>query len=421
MKKQQFLSNVVLGKFVQGGQCLAESDQGKKAFVWGGLPGEVVDINIVKKKRSYLEGIVTHIHEPSNDRVLPKEPLSYISTSPWQIVSFGAENRFKQAVLRETFEREGVRSIKWSNFYCGKDEYGYRNKMEIGFWGDDQGLYLAHYRRGSHGKQIVDDNALVASSINRAARDVRDELQKLEIWAGKLKTLVLRCNQNDIVVGALFIKEKIDMTAFELPKSLQGLDIYYSEPKSPASVPTKKVYSFGDIRLQDTIGGINITYDVLSFFQVNVPTFEMALIHIKKVLGDKKSIDLYSGVGTIGISVGSNTLIEVDRNNCTYAEKNSKDSNIKVVCTSSEKALDYILGDETVIIDPPRAGLHKKLTEKLAEVRPPQIIYLSCNPSTQARDVKMLESTYKVVYAQGYNFFPKTPHIESLIVLERIA
>lgn len=420
MSKKNQQSLVRLDKFVHGGQCLAVSEQGKKVFVWGGLPGEIVDIEVVNKKRSYLEGVVTKVHKPSSDRILPKEPLSFISTSPWQIVSFEAENIFKQAILKETFEREGLSSIKWSDFYSGVEEFGYRNKIEIGFWGDEQGLHLAHYKRASHGKQIVEYNSLARDCINQAARDVRDELKKLEIWAGKLKTLVLRCNQADQVVGALFMKEELDMAAFKLPNSLLGLDIYFSDPKSPASVPTKKLYSFGDITLVDSISGINITYDVLSFFQVNLPVFEVALVKIKKILKEDNSIDLYSGVGTIGVVSGSSKLIEADENNCKYAVINSKGTDTEVISTTSEKALDNITQHEAVIFDPPRAGLHRKLIERLAEVRPPQIVYLSCNPVTQARDVKMLESTHKIVYAQGFNFFPKTPHIESLLVLERI-
>jgi 23S rRNA (uracil1939-C5)-methyltransferase len=85
----------------------------------------------------------------------------------------------------------------------------------------------------------------------------------------------------------------------------------------------------------------------------------------------------------------------------------------------SEKALDYITADATVIVDPPRAGLHTAVTERLLAVRPPRVVYLSCNPVTQARDVSLLLDAYKIAGQRGYNFFPRTPHIEHLIVLER--
>jgi 23S rRNA (uracil1939-C5)-methyltransferase len=253
-----------------------------------------------------------------------------------------------------------------------------------------------------------------------AARDLRDELNKLEIWGGKLKTVVLRASEAEEVVAALFIKEELDMSSFKLPASLKGLDIYYSNPKSPASVASKKLYSFGDIKLNDKILGINITYDVMSFFQVNIPVFELALEQIKLALNNKSSVDVYSGVGTIGIVVGSSALVETDKSNVEMAKLNASEINIDVVEASAEDALKYIVEDKVLIVDPPRAGLHRSVVDKIAEVRPTQIIYLSCNPSTQARDVKLLENQYKVSYAQGFNFFPRTPHIESLIVLERL-
>ena len=287
----------------------------------------------------------------------------------------------------------------------------------MGFWGDENGLHLANYVRGTHGKAIVQGSALAVECINKAAQDIRSELNKLEIWGGKLKTVVLRASEAQEVVGALFVKEELDMSNFVLPASLKGIDIYYSNPKSPASVASKKLYSFGDITLADTILGKNITYDVLSFFQVNIPVFEQTLKTIKKLVKSKNIVDMYSGVGTIGITVGATTLVESDNNNIAMAQKNAGKA-VKVVHATSETALEYITPDATMIVDPPRAGLHKSVIDKIAEVRPLQIVYLSCNPSTQARDIKLLEEHYKIIYAQGFNFFPRTPHIESLIVLE---
>jgi 23S rRNA (uracil1939-C5)-methyltransferase len=417
-KKQIIVENIKLEKFVHGGQAIGQINEGKKVLVWGGLPGEIVDVQITKKKSSFLEGVVVQVHKASPHRIEPREPLSYLSTSPWQILGFGAENEAKQGILAETFEREGISDIAWGDFYAAADEYGYRNKQEYGFWGDDDGLHIAHYIRGTHGKQKVQGSALATESINKAAIAVRNELNRLNIWGGDIKTILLRTNNQKMVAGALFIKKEQDMSKFILPKELKGLDIYYSNPQSPASVPSKKLYSFGDIKLVDTIMGKNIIYDVLSFFQVNIPVFSVALRDIKTALGNNASIDMYSGVGTIGIAVGADKLVESDGFSVEMAKLNAQSTNAQVIHASSETALEHITGKETLIVDPPRAGLHKDVIHRIAEVRPPQIIYLSCNPSTQARDVTMLREQYKISFAQGYNFFPRTPHIESLIVLE---
>lgn len=431
--KQSVLENIRLGKLVHGGQAIAEAPNGKKLFVWGGLSGELVDVRIIKKKSSYLEGIVTEVHEQSPDRIDPKEPDSFLSTSPWQIMSFKAENVAKKAILEEAFTREGIKDIKWGDFVSNDVEFGYRNKMEMGFWGDGEGLHLAHYVRGTSGKQIVDGSSLALECINDSARKIRDELQRLEVWAGNLKTVSLRASHNREVVSALFVKEKLDMSDFKLPKGLKGIDIYYSDPKSPVSVPTKKLYSFGDINLSDMVMGINITYDVMSFFQVNLPIFESALKSIKSAtinnparakklsegVAGPNIVDMYSGVGTIGLAIGADTLVESDKSNIVMAKKNVGGLQIEVVHATSENAVEYIDGKRVLIVDPPRSGLHKRVVDRILEVEPPLVIYLSCNPSTQARDVKYLTEKYKIRSAEGYNFFPRTPHVESLVVLDR--
>lgn len=378
----------------------------------------MVNVQVTKKKKSYVEGIITEVIESSSERIEPKEPKSYLSTSPWQIMTYDTENSAKQDIIEETFIREGILNVKWGQLITEDQQFGYRNKMEMGFWGDDDGLHLAHYVRGTHGKQIVQGSALAKECINECAQGICDELNRLSIWGGKLKTVVLRCSQAGETVAALYVKEELDFSDLKLPEGLKGMEVYYSNPQSPASVPTKKLYSFGDIKLVDSISGINITYDVMSFFQVNIPMFEKALNSIKKHLKTGSIIDLYSGVGTIGLAVGATTLVESDKNNIAMAKLNSEGTDTKVIHDSSERVLESITSKDVVIVDPPRAGLHKDVVAKFAEVGPQQIIYLSCNPATQARDVKLLEEQYKITIAQGFNFFPRTPHIESLIVLE---
>jgi 23S rRNA (uracil1939-C5)-methyltransferase len=128
-------------------------------------------------------------------------------------------------------------------------------------------------------------------------------------------------------------------------------------------------------------------------------------------------------VGSIGLTIGgSNTvLVEVDENAFREMERNIKlqkrEDTTTPVLAPSEKALDYIQSDATIIVDPPRVGLHQAVVDKLLDVVPPRIIYLSCNPVTQARDVELLKEKYEITAHQGYNYFPRTPHIEHLVVL----
>lgn len=169
--------------------------------------------------------------------------------------------------------------------------------------------------------------------------------------------------------------------------------------------------------MRDSLLGNPMAYGPVGFFQVNIPVFEKALTKIKDVIGGELSIDMYSGVGSIGIPVGSRALIELDPVNVTMARKNSKD--IEVIQASSESALEFITGQEIVILDPPRAGLHQAVVDRLLEVQPQTICYLSCNPATQARDISLLQSVYEISDMTVYNFFPHTPHIESLAILRK--
>lgn len=175
--------------------------------------------------------------------------------------------------------------------------------------------------------------------------------------------------------------------------------------------------------LTDTLLGQHFTYDVDSFFQVNLPIFEQALQRIKDHAQTDELVDMYAGVGSIGLSVASKaaTLVELDPATAAMARVNAQASKVKteVVEASTEKVLEYIPSDKTVIFDPPRAGLHDKVVARTLEVQPPQIIYLSCNPATHARDLAKLQENYDITYFEAFNFFPHTPHIETLAVLQR--
>ena len=411
---------VEIEKLVHGGQGLGTLVDGRKVFVWGALPGEKVRVRIIKAKRSFAEAIAEEILQPSPERIEPRE-ANYLATSPWQILPFDAENRYKKAIVDELFTHEHVALPDFGITSAG-GEWHYRNKMEYSFWGDDDGLHLALHNRGSHHKTIVQGSELALAAVDKAAQAVVAELQKRTPRAGDLKTIVVRCNQAGEAVASLFVKlEKF--APLELPTGVKGLRVYHSNPKSPASVPTKLLQELGDATLTDQLLGKSFTYDVDSFFQVNLPIFEQALQSIKDHAQADELVDMYAGVGAIGLSVASKAveLVELDPATAAMARVNAAADNAQatVIETSTEKALEYIVGDKPVIFDPPRAGLHDKVAQRVLEVKPPKILYLSCNPATQARDLAKLHEAYNIDYFEAFNFFPRTPHIETLAVLTR--
>jgi len=415
------MQEVVIEKLVHGGQGLGVLPDGRKVFVWGALPGEKVLVRIIKRKRSYAEAIAEEIVEPSPLRQLPRES-NYLATSPWQILPFDAENDYKKRIVEELFTQAHIALPDFVMTTAG-DDWHYRNKMEYSFWGDDDGLHLALHNRGSHQKTIVRGSELAMPALDKAARAVLAELQRLEVRAGDLKTVIVRCSQDGQAAASLFVKPETFDT-LRLPPEVKGLRVYHSNPKSPASVPTKLLDEYGDVTLHDTLQGRDFIYDVDSFFQVNLQIFDQALARVKTYFADQQEIvDMYAGTGSIGLSVASRTvdLIELDPATVAMARVNAEKSPVEanVIEASTEKVLEYIVSDIPVIFDPPRAGLHDKVVARTLEALPPKVVYLSCNPATQARDLEKLCERYDIKSFEAFNFFPHTPHIETLAILER--
>ena len=415
-RKEPVFKEIVIEKLVHGGQGIGVIDDGRKAFIWNALPGETVSARLTKQKKDFVEGVAEEILHPAEERITPRESM-YLATSPWQNMTLDAEHDAMKQIVRETFEREGVALSKFEVVSDGK-EFEYRNKIEFSFFGDDEGLHYAFYNRGTHHKQIINSSALAMPVINDVAQAFLQELNKNNVRAGDLKSVIFRCTQAGEVVGALFVKPT-EFPKLSLSDGLRGLRVYHSNPKSPASVATKLLFEIGETALSDRLLGEELCYDVTGFFQVNLPVFDLALRRIDYFTGGAKNkIDMYAGVGSIGIPIGmTNTLVELDPANVAMARKNVSYRPIEVVQASTEEALEYITNDTALIVDPPRSGLHKDVIARIREVQPIQVCYLSCNPATQARDTALLSDLYKIRAFDCYNFFPRTPHIETLIIL----
>ncbi|MDX2776074.1 TRAM domain-containing protein [Streptomyces caniscabiei] len=428
--KQPVFKTLILDKIVGGGQTLGQLDYGKKAFVWGGLPGEKVEIQVTKKKSSFVEGIVTEVIEPSNERIEPTDPDSYLSTSPWQIMTFDAEQHYKAALVEEAFELHDIVVPEPIDIYSDGKQFEYRNKIEYSWWWDKERnqLDLAFFRRGTHGKIPIDSTSLAHPAITAVAHAIRDMLRARDIQAFHLKTVIIRCDQQGNVVAQLYVKDEMfDAFTEEELETLQitGFELIFSNPKSPASVITKRLQAWGQTTLTDTILGVPFTYAAEGFFQINIPVYEQALRDMRQwVPANKPAVDLYSGVGSIGLTIGGNnvTMVEINEHAVREMQRNitalEREKAAKAILAPSESALEHITGDATIIVDPPRAGLHEDVVNKLLDTAPERIVYLSCNPVTQARDVARLAEKYGIRAHRGYNFFPRTPHIEHLVVLD---
>lgn len=420
---------IKIEKIIPGGMALSTMPNGKKAFFWNALPEEeITDFIVTKEKTHYIEAIATEIKSPSPYRQQPKDAC-FLSTSPWQTIDYKHELKLKAELVQEVFREHNI-TIPRPNIITDHQDYHYRNKMEYAlYWDKNKNIIkLAFRERGSHRKLPITHSSIERPEILSTAKKIVDQLNARHEEARKYQSLLLRCNKHGKVSGGLY-------------------ENHQPHPVFP--------------NLTDTILGQTYSYSPNGFFQINLPVYEMALREIKQHIATDKVLDLYAGVGTIGLSVARDkdlTLVECDKSAYTELERNvnsvlesgtsvnrgliggtaeiegasplgggasdpsrdntSPDSRILPIFTKSEDALDYIQSNQTVILDPPRAGCDKKLIEKLTEVKPTKIIYLSCNPATQARDTKqILDGGYHIDHIVAYNFFPRTPHIENLVIL----
>ncbi len=371
------------------GQGVTTLESGKKIFLWNALPGEEVkSYRLAKKKNNFDEGVAIEIVKPSDSRIEPKDE-HFLSTSPWQIVSDETELDYKHDIIKDLYRNFWHDEIV---AHESPETWFYRNKMEYSLYYnfESEKIELAIHERGSHKKLPIKTSSIERPEIFKKATEIVDNLNKTGKEAKNFQSILLRANQNGEVEGGLFEKGK-----------------------------PHPVFN----NLEDKILGKTYSYSPNGFFQINLKIYEVALERIKSLIGEtNKVLDLYSGVGTIGLTVAGDkdlTLVEVDKSAYKELEANCEGiKNAKPVLAKSEEALEYIEPDSVVILDPPRAGCDKKLIEKLIEVKPKKIVYLSCNPITQVRDVELLVNAgAKLNSLEFFNFFPHTPHIESLVSL----
>lgn len=421
--------NITIESLVFGGEAIGTLPDGKKVFVWNALPGETVRVQLTKNKKSYAKGIAIEILEASPHRQIPKEE-SYLSTSPWQIMDYAYENEMKVELAKNVYADIGDIEVPEIPIYGdGDHQYGYRNKIEFSFWQEteDDDINLAFFQRGSKWKIEVEESLLADPTINETGQYILTWIREQGIPVRSLKSLIIRSDHKQ-TIAALFIKDELEFSKLpELTDTLVGFKLYYSTHKSPASVPTKLLYEVGQDYLTATINGTDLRFGLLSFFQVNIPLFESALEHIaKQIPSDRPLIDIYAGVGAIGLPLASHvpqvTCIESNPEAVDYCRDNIELNGIKnaeAVLAPAEKVLDYIHPEATVMLDPPRAGLHPDMTHHLLWALPERIVYMSCNLSTQARDLQLLSEHYTIDSLELFNFFPRTPHTEGLAVLTK--
>lgn len=429
MKKQKREITVEFEKIVGEGKALGHSD-GKVIFCYGVLPNETAKVITTYEKKNFAETELLEIIKPSPHRIKPKEE-HYMCCSPWQIMEYSLQAEIKQKLIEEALTQTTKTPIKLDEFYKASNLFGYRTKVEYSFTGERGSLALAFHKRGNWWQKIALPNAcaLLGEKTNKAAIEILKLMNAANLSCDDVKTLIIRetKNTNECIAALYLTREDIILPEPQDTK-LDGFLLVYSVPNISSSITTKIIRQYGKDFLTEEILGKKISFGFDCFFQNNIPLFTEALKKIKEaVFPCKKLVDLYSGVGVIGLTVGENAesllSIEASAASAKYAPINAKQNGIKNyqhLCSLTEKA-DYSKLENTdiLIVDPPRSGLHEKVMAHLLELLPKRIIYLSCNPITQGRDAAIMLQKYNISYCAGLDFYPNTPHAESLVIFDK--
>lgn len=413
-------------------------------WVVGGLPGEELEAVEFKRKKKVRYAKVTKVIKPNRNRRSPKDKDSYLSTSPYQIISAKYENQIKKELINELFINYAETKLPDFEITSNDQEFGYRNKFEFAFYIDDtEKISLAFHKKDTRrGRIPITNIALAPDTVNDFIKifisDLNKQFSESKFEFRDLKSLVVRYSFAETkLVYALYLKSDVSSIKLEstdeLPYVKGSLQIY-SNPKSPASVTDHIIHRQGETDLYEEIKGRRYFYGYESFFQINPSLFEETVADISAYLlklrldGEKMGLlcDLYSGVGTIGLSLSDyfDTVkcFEINPDSPKYTEMAAKENgikNISVIAGAVEKNLGSLGEDiDCTVVDPPRSGLHNTLIDKILALKPPHLIYLSCNPKTQAGDYSRLKVIYDIRFNRAYNYYPNTPHVENLLILE---
>jgi 23S rRNA (uracil1939-C5)-methyltransferase len=433
-----------------GGNGVARLD-GFVVFVRRGLPGDVVRARVTKVQRRHAEADATEVVEPGPRRVdAPCRHYPACGGCRFQDLAYEAQLEAKAAWVEDSLRRiAGIAEPPLEPIVAAVDVFGYRNKMEYSFAPGPDGPTLGLHRAGRWDEVLELERCWLTTELGNAlrnavgdwAREERLEAYDQATGAGYVRHLVVRegLNTGQALVQLVthererFDRERLIEVLTQFP---QVRSIHWAVNDTPAEVtnlPTELLW--GEEAIEEVIGGLRFRVRPNAFLQTNTAMAERLYALAGReagLTGSETVYDLYCGIGTIGLSLAREALtvwgVEISEESVACAIENAELNAIgnaaffagnvgQVLHELRERAGD----PDVVVVDPPRAGLAGKALKRLGELEAPRVVYVSCNPTTLAGDVKRLAADYgyALVRATPVDMFPHTPHVESVSLLER--
>jgi 23S rRNA (uracil1939-C5)-methyltransferase len=444
-----------------GGRGLVKID-GMAVFVDQAVPQDRVSMRVYKRRKSYAEARVLELLEPSPFRVDPPCPYSgFCGGCKWQFLAYDKQLEYKQQHVVDALAHIGLfKDVSVNPVVPSDPIFGYRNKMEfscsdrrwmmpheLGREDVDVGFALGLHVPGTFYKVLDIGACLLQPDLGNAILEDARRFMKasgapaygLRSHEGFWRFLMLRHSvaRDEWLVNIITSQKDL---AVVRPLAEQFMETYpavvsvvnnVTDRKAAIAIGEYEVHLAGKDHLTDNIGELEFDISANSFFQTNSRGAHRLYDVVKQyagLTGGETVLDLYCGTGTIAIALApaAKTVLgmEVVESAVADAEKNCRHNNIS--------NCRFILGDirhglpqldvqpDVVIIDPPRVGMHKDVVKQLLNIAPERMVYVSCNPSTMARDLDMMRDVYEITAVQPVDMFPHTYHIEAVAKLKKI-
>ncbi len=464
-KELPLLENVRITDIGAEGNAVARVDD-MVLFVPMLIPGDIADIRVIRKKKNYLEGRAVRFHAMSSDRIDPVcMHFGICGGCKWQHLPYDLQLRYKEKQVMETLIRIGkIEKADFEPVKGSEDIYYYRNKLEFTFsdkrWLTPDELksdkdFSKEDALGFHIPGMFDKvldirechlqpgpSDAIRNAIRRYAHRNRLAFFNLRNRTGFLRNLIIR-NSSDgrfmVILVSYYednerVSDLLDFLSQNFPEITSLM--YVINNKANDSLADQDVILYrGDDHLVEVIGGLKFRIGPKSFYQTN--TRQAAeLYRIAREFagfrGNEIVYDLYTGTGTIACYIADSVskVIGIE-----YLEDAVRDAGINAAMNNITN-VQFFAGDirkvmnrefinthgrpGIVITDPPRSGMHADVVRAILEASPQRIVYISCNPATQARDISLLREGYRVTRVRPVDMFPHTQHIENVVLMERL-
>ena len=464
-KKNIIYEDVEIIDTTSKGKSVGKTDDGKIIFIEKGVPGDIVNVSIFKKRKGFLEGKIEKLIFPSPNRIEQEcEYFGLCGGCKWQNMDYASQLFYKQKEVFENIKRIGkIDLIKPEPILGSSKKYFYRNKMEFSFsnrrWLSSEEINntentlnkngLGFHKPGMWDKVIDIEKCYLQED---PSNEIRNSVRKFSFKhnlsfydyynkTGLLRNLMIRSSSNgDLMVLIQFFEndlEKINSLlkylSLEFP-TISSLN-YCVNSKDNDSIYDQDIICFsGKSYITESMEGLKFKITPKSFYQTNSDqAYELYKITLDyaNLNGSEIVYDLYTGTGTIAQFISRKCFkvigIESVPEAIEAAKYNAKVNNLKntkFVAGDMKKVFNDNFIDkygkaDLIITDPPRDGMHRTVIEQILKLSPKKIVYVSCNSSTQARDLFLLKNRYEITRSRAVDMFPQTHHVENVVLLEK--